>query len=40
MNPITFVWPGRRYPRGAMGDGKGVNFALCSEHEPLGFNKE
>ncbi len=26
------VWPGRPYPRGATWDGKGVNFALFSEH--------
>lgn len=32
MNPITAVWPGRPYPRGATWDGEGVNFALFSEH--------
>ncbi len=32
MNPITAVWPGRSYPRGAIWDGEGVNFALFSEH--------
>ena len=26
------VWPGNAYPLGAMWDGKGVNFALFSEH--------
>ena len=26
------VWPGRPYPLGATWDGKGVNFALFSEH--------
>jgi len=30
--PITAVWPGRPYPRGATWDGEGVNFALFSEH--------
>ncbi len=30
--PITAVWPGRPYPRGANWDGEGVNFALFSEH--------
>ncbi|MEW6164318.1 MAG: glycogen debranching protein GlgX [Pseudomonadota bacterium] len=30
--PITAVWPGRPYPRGATWDGQGVNFALFSEH--------
>jgi len=30
--PITTVWPGRPYPRGANWDGEGVNFALFSEH--------
>ena len=29
--PITAVWPGRAYPRGATWDGEGVNFALFSE---------
>ncbi|MBE0614506.1 MAG: glycogen debranching protein GlgX [Burkholderiales bacterium] len=32
MNPISAVWPGRSYPRGAIWDGEGVNFALFSEH--------
>jgi glycogen operon protein len=32
MKPITAVWPGRSYPRGATWDGEGVNFALFSEH--------
>lgn len=32
MNPITAVWPGRPYPRGANWDGEGVNFALFSEN--------
>lgn len=32
MNPITAVWPGRPYPRGATWDGEGVNFALFSEN--------
>lgn len=31
-NPITAVWPGRPYPRGATWDGEGVNFAIFSEH--------
>src|SRR6516164_9561732 len=26
------VWPGRPYPLGANWDGRGVNFALFSEH--------
>ncbi|MDP1652886.1 MAG: glycogen debranching protein GlgX [Rhodocyclaceae bacterium] len=30
--PITAVWPGSPYPRGATWDGEGVNFALFSEH--------
>jgi len=30
--PITAVWPGRPYPRGAAWDGEGVNFAIFSEH--------
>ncbi|HYC49291.1 MAG TPA: glycogen debranching protein GlgX [Burkholderiales bacterium] len=30
--PITAVWPGKPYPRGATWDGKGVNFSLFSEH--------
>ncbi len=28
--PISAVWPGRPYPRGATWDGEGVNFALFS----------
>ena len=28
----TEVWPGKSYPLGATWDGKGVNFALFSEH--------
>ena len=30
--PITAVWPGKPYPRGATWDGEGVNFALYCEH--------
>ena len=30
--PISAVWPGKPYPRGATWDGEGVNFALFSEH--------
>lgn len=30
--PITTVWPGNPYPRGATWDGQGVNFALFSEN--------
>ena len=30
--PITAVWPGTPFPRGANWDGEGVNFALYSEH--------
>jgi len=30
--PITEVWPGVAYPRGAHWDGQGVNFALFSQH--------
>ncbi len=30
--PITAVWPGQSYPRGAHWDGEGVNFALFSQH--------
>ena len=29
---IDAVWPGRPFPRGAIWDGLGVNFALFSEH--------
>ena len=32
VNPVTAVWPGKPYPRGATWDGEGVNFALFSEH--------
>ncbi|MGE5320093.1 MAG: glycogen debranching protein GlgX [Hyphomicrobiaceae bacterium] len=28
----TVVWPGKPYPQGATWDGRGVNFALFSEH--------
>ncbi|MBI2289377.1 MAG: glycogen debranching protein GlgX [Betaproteobacteria bacterium] len=31
-NPISSVWPGMPYPRGATWDGEGVNFALFSAH--------
>jgi len=31
-NPISSVWPGMPYPRGATWDGEGVNFGLFSEH--------
>jgi len=30
--PLTAVWPGAPYPRGATWDGEGVNFALFSEN--------
>jgi isoamylase len=30
-SPITAIWPGSPYPRGATWDGEGVNFALFSE---------
>ncbi len=30
--PITAIWPGRAYPRGANWDGEGVNFAMFSEN--------
>jgi len=30
--PVTAVWPGKPYPQGATWDGRGVNFALFSEH--------
>ncbi len=33
--PITAVWPGRPYPRGATWDGEGVNFAIFSEHAQM-----
>jgi glycogen operon protein len=29
--PITAIWPGSPYPRGATWDGEGVNFAIFSE---------
>ena len=29
---FTAVWPGKPFPRGATWDGRGVNFALFSEH--------
>jgi isoamylase len=32
VQPVTAVWPGKPYPRGAHWDGEGVNFALFSEH--------
>jgi len=32
LTPARRVWPGRPYPLGATWDGRGVNFALCSEH--------
>ena len=32
IGPITAVWPGRPYPRGATWDGEGVNFSLFSQH--------
>ena len=32
QQPITAVWPGRPYPRGASWDGEGVNFSLFSEN--------
>jgi glycogen operon protein len=30
--PITAVWPGRPYPRGATWDGEGVNFSIFSQY--------
>ena len=30
--PTSKVWPGQPYPLGATWDGKGVNFALFSQH--------
>jgi isoamylase len=30
--PITAVWPGEPYPRGATWDGQGVNFSVFSAH--------
>ncbi|WP_045227159.1 glycogen debranching protein GlgX [Methyloterricola oryzae] len=32
IDRITTVWPGKPYPLGATWEGKGVNFALFSEH--------
>ena len=32
ISPISSIWPGNPYPRGATWDGEGVNFALFSEH--------
>jgi glycogen operon protein len=32
QSPITAIWPGSPYPRGATWDGEGVNFALFSEN--------
>ena len=29
---VELVWPGSAYPRGALWDGEGVNFAVYSEH--------
>ncbi|MDP2433118.1 MAG: glycogen debranching protein GlgX, partial [Pseudomonadota bacterium] len=31
-HPITAIWPGAPFPRGATWDGEGVNFALFSEN--------
>jgi isoamylase len=31
-HPITAVWPGQPYPRGATWDGEGVNFSVFSAH--------
>jgi isoamylase len=31
-SPITAVWPGQPYPRGATWDGEGVNFSVFSAH--------
>ena len=28
--PITAIWPGQPYPRGATWDGEGVNFSIFS----------
>ena len=30
--PVSAVWPGTPFPRGATWDGEGVNFAIFSEH--------
>ncbi|MBU0750612.1 MAG: glycogen debranching protein GlgX [Gammaproteobacteria bacterium] len=32
QTPISTVWPGAPFPRGATWDGEGVNFAIFSEH--------
>jgi isoamylase len=32
FDAISTIWPGQPYPLGATWDGKGVNFALFSEH--------
>jgi isoamylase len=32
VQPISAVWAGEPYPRGATWDGEGVNFALFAEH--------
>jgi isoamylase len=32
MRPVSAVWPGQPYPRGATWDGEGVNFAIFSSH--------
>ena len=34
--PITAVWPGTPYPRGATWDGEGVNFSLFSANADQG----
>ena len=31
-HPISAVWPGTPFPRGANWDGEGVNFAIFSEN--------
>ena len=31
-NPITAVWPGKLFPRGATWDGEGVNFSLFAQN--------
>ena len=33
--PLTAVWPGAPFPRGASWDGEGVNFALFSENAQI-----
>ena len=30
--PVTAIWPGAPFPRGATWDGEGVNFAIFSEN--------